>query len=325
MILPILGGAYLGWSLGANDASNVFGTAVTSRMVRFGTAAALCAGFVLVGAALQGTEGMHTLGGLTTQTSLTAGLTAIAAAVTVTIMTLLRLPISTSQAVVGAILGIGLMQGELNTAGLGKVVACWVGTPIGAALLALVLYPTAAWGFNRLRLGMYRQDVVLRYSLIAVGCYGAYALGANNVANVAALFLGAEGLTGRLEAWLGEGLALRALALLGALFIGLGVITFSRRVMDTVGKGIVPLDGFSSLVVVTAEAVTVHVYAMVGVPVSTSQAVIGAVIGVGLARGVRAFRLAPLRNVGLGWVLTPGIACAISAGLYFLVHLRYVG
>jgi inorganic phosphate transporter, PiT family len=325
MILPILGGAYLGWSLGANDASNVFGTAVTSRLVRFGTAAVLCAGFVLVGAVLQGSGGIHTLGGLTTQTALTAGLTAIAAAVTVTIMTLLKLPISTSQAVVGAILGVGLMQGDLNTGGLGKVVACWVGTPVGAALLAMILYPTGAWLFNRLKLGMYRQDALLRAGLIIVGCYGAYALGANNVANVASMFLGAEGLTAWLEGWLGEGLAMRALALLGGLFIGLGVLTFSRRVMDTVGKGIVKLDGFSSLVVVTAEAVTVHVYAMVGVPVSTSQAVIGAVLGVGVIRGIRSLRLAPLRNVALGWVLTPGVACAISAGLYFLIHLRYVG
>lgn len=319
MFLPVLGGAYLGWSLGANDASNVFGTAVTSRMLKFGTATALCCVFVILGAVLQGHAGTHTLGGLTVQTPLTIGLTAIAAAITVTVMTLVKLPISTSQAVVGSILGIGLMQGQLNLHGLEKVVLCWIGTPIGAMLLALVLYPSAAWLLNRLSLGIWRQDKVLRIALVIVGSYGAYALGANNVPNVSSMFLGSGMFDGETR-WGQLGAAG-----LGGLCISLGVITFSRRVMDTVGKGIVKLDAFSALIVVAAEAITVHLYAMVGVPVSTSQAVIGAVLGVGIIRGARAVRLGPLRNVAVGWVATPGLACVLSAGLYFVAHLRYVG
>ena len=313
MVLPILGGAYLGWSLGANDASNVFGTAVSSRMLRFRTAAVLCCVFVLVGALLEGHRGIETLGGLTSQTALTAGLTALAAALTVTMMTVLKLPISTSQAVVGAIIGVGLMQGEVNLGGLGKVVGCWIGTPIGAMLLAVLLYPSLGWVLNRLSLGMFRRDVILRVALIVVGSYGAYALGANNVANVSAMFVSA----GSMSPLLASGV--------GAICISLGILTFSRRVMDTVGKGVVRLDAFSALVVVSAEAITVHVYAVVGVPVSTSQAVIGAVLGVGLVRGLRSVRLGPLRNIGLGWVLTPIVAGGIAAVLYFAAHLRYTG
>jgi len=313
VVLPILGGAYLGWSLGANDASNIFGTAVSSKMLRFGTAAILCCVFLMIGAAAEGHRGIHTLEGLTTQTTLTAGLTALAAALTVTLMTLVKLPISTSQAVVGSIIGVGLMQGDVNLAGLEKVVACWVGTPIGAMLLATVLYPLGAFVLNRLQLGMYRQDSMLRAGLVVVGCYGAYALGANNVANVSSMFVGG-GLMEPLPA-----------ALLGGACICLGVVTFSRRVMDTVGKGVVKLDAYSALVVVAAEAITVHVYAMVGVPVSTSQAVIGAVLGVGLVRGARSVRLSSLRNIGLGWVITPAVAGCVSAALYFVAHLRYVG
>ena len=50
----------LGWALGANDASNVFGTAVASRMLRFWTAAILCAVFIFLGAILEGAQGMKT-------------------------------------------------------------------------------------------------------------------------------------------------------------------------------------------------------------------------------------------------------------------------
>ncbi|MCK5913764.1 MAG: inorganic phosphate transporter, partial [Desulfuromusa sp.] len=57
-------GMFLGWSLGANDASNVFGTAVGSRMLRFRTAAIMCCIFVILGAVFSGAGATHTLGKL---------------------------------------------------------------------------------------------------------------------------------------------------------------------------------------------------------------------------------------------------------------------
>ena len=61
----LLGGLYLGWALGANDASNVFGTAVGAKIISFRQAAVLCALALIAGAALQGEAGIHTLSGLT--------------------------------------------------------------------------------------------------------------------------------------------------------------------------------------------------------------------------------------------------------------------
>ena len=57
-------GLFLGWSLGANDAANVFGTAVGSRMIRFKTAALICSVFVVIGAVSSGAGASHTLGKL---------------------------------------------------------------------------------------------------------------------------------------------------------------------------------------------------------------------------------------------------------------------
>ncbi len=313
MLLPIVGGGYLGWSLGANDAANVFGTAVGSRMISFRTAAFLCSFFLLAGAILEGQRGIHTIGGLTALGVLVAGLAAIAAGVTITLMTLLKMPISASQAVVGAILGIGIMQHQLDLGGLQKVVLCWIGTPLGSMAVAVLLYPVLSRLYNWANLNIYRHDRFLRIGLVLVGSYGAYALGANNVANVGAFFLGSGVMTAS------------AAALAGGLSIALGVITFSRGVMGTVGHKLAHLDAFSSLVVILAEAVTVHFYAKVGVPVSTSQAVVGAVVGVGMVRGIRSLRIKPLLNVALGWLLTPAIGCLLAMVLYFLTHLRYVG
>ena len=94
-MFSLLGGAYLGWALGANDASNVFGTAVGAKIIKFRTAAVLCAVAVVVGAALQGGAGIHTLSGLAVQTTTTLVIVSVSAALTVTIMTFLNLPIST--------------------------------------------------------------------------------------------------------------------------------------------------------------------------------------------------------------------------------------
>ena len=311
-MISILGGIFLGWSLGANDASNVIGSAVESKMVRFRTAAVLASVFVLLGAILQGQSGIETLNGLTQTTLEQAVISSLAAAITVTLMTILGLPVSTSQAVIGAILGIGFLNRQLNVMGLGKVVACWFGTPLGGVVVAIAVYRLLAAVYNRLRINLFQSDALLRLSLIAAASYGAYSLGANNVANVTAVFVGA----GHLSQF--------AALSIGGLSIGFGILTFSKRVMATVGKKVVQLDSFSALVVLLAEAITVHFYTFVGVPVSTSQAVIGAILGVGIVKGINTVSWGTLKNIVTGWFLTPVVACLLAIAIHFLIHLKYI-
>ena len=106
VLIFLCSGLFLGWSLGANDAANVFGTAVGTRMVKFGTAAILCSLFVILGAVVSGAGASHTLGKLGAVNALPGSfMAAFSAGFTVLLMTRLRLPVSTSQAVVGAIIG----------------------------------------------------------------------------------------------------------------------------------------------------------------------------------------------------------------------------
>jgi PiT family inorganic phosphate transporter len=307
-MFSLLGGIFLGWSLGSNDAANVFGSAVSSKMLKFWTAAILASVFVLVGALLEGQAGIETLEGLTHLTLEQAVVSSVAAAITVTIMTILGLPVSTSQAAVGGILAIGFLNRQLNLAGLGKVVTCWFGTPVGGAIIAVIVYKGLGVFYNRVNLNLIQTDILLRLCLIGAGSYGAYALGANNVANVTAVFVGAGMLT------------VFSAVLVGGLSISLGILTFSRRVMNTVGSKLVKLDSFSALVVVLAEAITVHIYTFVGVPVSTSQAVVGAVLGVGIVKGINTIRRQTMINILLAWFLTPMVACFFALALDFGFH-----
>ena len=323
-----LGGIFLGWSLGANDSANVFGTAVSSKMVSYRIAIWLTAFFVILGAIFQGEAGIRTLSeelktkhpsseikALKQEENTPLQIAMIAsfsAAFTVTLMTILKIPVSTSQAVVGSIIGIGFMQNNINFHGLGKVVICWLGTPLGGALLSIIFYWIFRKFFRVWRPSMFIYDPTIRILLIIRGCYGAYALGANNVANVSAVFVG-SGM-----------LSVSQAAIFGSVSIAAGAISYSKAVMLTVGKGIVELDSFTAFICVLAHAVTVHIYAIIGVPVSTSQAIVGAVLGVGFIKGAQTINFKTLRNVFAGWTATPFIAGIFSATGYFISHLEYI-
>ena len=311
-MLSILGGLFLGWSLGANDTSNVFGTAVSAKMIRFWTAAVLAALFVVLGAVISGHAGIETLKGLTSMTLKQAVIISVAAALTVSIMTIFGLPVSTSQSVVGAIIGIGMLNRQLNFDGLEKVLVCWFTTPIGAALISIVLYYGISRIYNRLNINLFQSDAMIRLGLIVSGSYGAYTLGANNVANVTAIFVNA----GLLNVFYGT--------LIGGLSIAAGILTYSKPVMETVGKKLVRLDPFSALIVVLSLAATMHIYTVIGVPVSSSQAVIGCVLGIGMVKGVNTVNARTLRNILSGWFLTPVLSCICSLLIYFFSQLQFV-
>ena len=88
--------------------------------------------------------------------------------------------------------------------------------------------------------------------------------------------------------------------------------------MDTIAKKIVALDGFSAFVSEFSAAMTVHFFTQVGVPVSTSQAIVGGVIGIGLKKGVKTVRKRTLMEIGIGWLSTP-----LSSGLCAYILMRF--
>jgi PiT family inorganic phosphate transporter len=299
-------------------------------MVNYRLAIWLTALFVMLGAVCDGERGINTLSNElrkdTTFTSpgpqdqekadrkarRTAIVVSFSAALAVIFLTLMKLPISTSQAVVGAIAGVGILQHSLNTGSLLKIIICWLGTPVGGMLFTFIFYYLFRAVIRKLNMPVFVYDPVMSILLIITGCYGAYALGANNVANVSAIFVGHNMLT------------VREATVFGGITIAIGVLTYAKPVMMTVGKSIVKLDAFTALTCVFSQALTVHIYAIVGVPVSTTQAIIGAILGIGIIKGGQTINFRKLTQVGIGWLATPLIAALMSALLYFIANLRYL-
>ena len=222
-------GLFLGWSLGANDAANVFGTAVGARMIRFGTAAIICSVFVILGAVLGGAGAAHGLGKLGSLNALAGAFTAaLAAALTVFWMTRLNLPVSTTQAVVGSIVGWNWFSDSITDLGaLSKIVGTWIAAPILGAIFGAIVYTILARVITWAKVHLLRLDMYTRIGLVLAGAFGSYSLGANNIGNVMGVFVPSSPF---IDLEVGDFFtvtSIQQLFLLGSLAIAVGVITYS--------------------------------------------------------------------------------------------------
>jgi PiT family inorganic phosphate transporter len=160
-----------------------------------------------------------------------------------------------------------------------------------------------------------------------MGIFGSYSLGANNIANVVGVFLPVSPFE---ELIFFDGLHIspaQQLFFFGAVAICAGVITYSRRVMETVGDGIFKMSPIMALVAVWSHSVVLFLFSSQGleqlllkhglpslplVPVSSSQAIVGAVIGMGLLKGGKSIKWKIVGGIVGGWITTPLIAGAVS-------------
>ena len=333
-------GLFLGWSLGANDASNVFGTAVASQMIRFTTAAFICSIFIILGAVISGAGAAHGLGALGSLNTLPgAFMSALSAAATVFWMTKMGLPVSTTQAVVGAIIGWNFFSGSITDLGvLSKIMATWIACPLLGAFFGALLYKLMVIFVERGKFHLLSLDSYTRWGLILAGAFGSYFLGANNIGNVMGVFVSSSPFTDFEVGDLFTFTSVQQLFLVGGLAIGVGVFTYSKRVMMTVGNSLMPLNAQGAWVVVVAHSLVLFLFSSISleyflaskglptiplIPVSSSQAVVGAVIGIGLLqgkKGIRSVRWRVLGNIASGWVTTPIIAAVLCFFMLFVLQ-----
>lgn len=284
-------GLFLGWSLGANDASNVFGTAVGAKMIRFRTAAIYCSIFIILGAVISGAGASHTLGKLGSINALGgAFVVAFAAALSVYLMTLARFPVSTSQAIVGAIIGWNFFSGALTDVdSLTKIVSTWILCPVLSALFAIFFYKLIVFIIQSFKIHMFTLDRYTRNGLLLAGIFGSYSLGANNIANVMGVFIPVSPFSDISVFGLFNLSAAQQLFCFGGAAIAVGVLTYSKRVMATVGSGIMDLSPVAALVAVWSHSIVLFLFSSQGleaflrshglpsiplVPVSSSQAIL---------------------------------------------------
>jgi len=329
IFIYLLSGLFLGWSLGANDTGNIFGAAVETRMLKFKKAALIASIFITLGALLEGSGPSGTLGRLGSVDALGGAFTvALAAAITITVIVRLGIPVSTSQTIVGAIIGWNFFSGRLTDYGsLLTIASSWVFAFVLSAGIAALLFYLVKPLINRSRMHLVEQDMLIRYALIVVGAFGAYSLGANNIANVVGVFVPVSPFKDISVSGLFTVSGVQQLYLMGALSIVVGIYTYSHKVMRTVGKDLFHLSPITALIALLAEAIVLFLFASRGlynlllslhlptiplVPVSSTQVIVGAVVGIGLAKGGKNIRYNILGRISFAWIAAPVIAFLIS-------------
>jgi PiT family inorganic phosphate transporter len=338
LLFFLTSGLLLGWAFGANHLGNVFGAAIGTRMLSFYSAAFICSVFVILGAVISGAGPAQTLGKLGAVNTLAGSfMTALAAGMTMYGMTRAGLPVSSTQAIVGGIVGWNFFSATATDSGaLVKIAASWLAGPLLAAALAMGLYTLVKYVFLRSKLHLLRVDAYTRIGLIVAGAFGAYSLGANNIANVMGVFVNAVPFTN--VSVLGFQLSpAQQLFLLGGIAIAVGIYTYSRKVVNTVGADLLQMSPAAAWTVVMSHSIVLMLFASQGlesvlarlglptiplVPVSSSEVAVGAVLGIALLQGGAGMRWRVMGRIGIGWVLTPvvaGVLCFV--GLFFLQNV----
>lgn len=319
-VIAFLVAVFMGLNIGGNNAAAAMGAAYGARVRTKYQAVILIGIFSLIGAIFGGGEVIKTLGSgiLPSGTILLNGaIVAVGAAgITVFLANLLRIPISTSQAAVGSVVGIGLFYGssKLNLPLLGYIVSWWVVTPILAWLLAYIM---GKYLYTDILIWLADHSdseasikKLLNILLTISGCYVAYSAGANNAANAVGPFVGA----GLIDPFWG--------AMLAGISIGFGALLMGGRVLDTVGKEITELCIIRATFVEFIAAIIVHVASILGVPVSLGEIVAAGIIGIGCANsGMQLVKGEVVKKIIIAWFVSPLLAGALAFALMNLIQI----
>ena len=309
---------------GMNDAANSIATIVSTRVLSPKAAVAWAAFFNLVAAFGFGVGVAKTIGkGIVSPDILTLWfvLAVIAGAILWTYAcTHLGIPISVSHALVGGIIGAGLIKGgypALLLNGIIKIAAFIVLSPLAGMLLGILFSIIVAWIFRRWSPS--RVDRLFRAGQLVSSALFSLGHGANDAQKTMGIIVMVLVAAGWQETF-----AVPLWVILSChVAIALGTLLGGWRVVHTLGirvTKLLPVGGFCAE---AAAAASIIANSLVGIPVSTTHTITGGIIGVGAIRRLSAVKWGVAGNIMLAWVLTiPG--AALLAALAYLI-LRTLG
>jgi PiT family inorganic phosphate transporter len=191
-------------------------------------------------------------------------------------------------------------------------------------LIIKFYFSTKKTGANLSQEQLYNNvEEIFRKLQILTSCYVAFALGANDVAN--AIGPMAAALSVDLEKRVSAEVEVPLyLLLIGGLGIAIGMGTWGFKVIKTIGTKITHLTNTRGFTIDFGAATSVLLASKLGMPVSTTHAVVGAVIGVGLARGLEAIDLSIIKKIVVTWIITVPVAALTAGGLFLFFASVFV-
>ena len=308
---------------GLHDAANSIATIVSTRVLSPRYAVAWAAFFNFIAFLVFGLNVAATIGSGLIDPGVIGDRVIFAAlmgAIVWNVVTwLYGIPSSSSHALIGGLVGAGVAAGGLNAvkwSGLQKTVVAIVASPATGFLLALVLVLVVSWLF--LKSTPFKTDKLFRG--LQFMSASAYSLGhggndAQKTMGIIAALLFAHGMSGptfHVPFWVV--LSCQFAMAFGTLFGG-------WRIVQTMGSRITRLTPVQGVCAETAGAITLFMATHMGIPVSTTHTITGAIVGVGAARRVSAVRWNVAQGIFVAWVITMPAAALIALGSFYLAPI----
>ena len=305
---------------GLHDAANSIATIVSTRVLKPQYAVFWAAFFNFIAFMFFGLHVAKTVGsGIVSPNLVDDALIfgALMGAITWNVLTwLLGIPSSSSHALIGGIVGAGLAKAGSQAiiwSGLNKTISAIVLSPFTGFLLALVLVLVVTWLFVRKTPAavdsFFRVMQFLSASLYSLGHGGN---DAQKTMGIIAVLLYSHGATG------GEFHVPFWVVIACQVAMGLGTLFGGWRIVHTMGSKITRLTPMQGFCAETAGALTLFGATWLGIPVSTTHTITGAIVGVGAARRVSAVRWNIARSIVVAWVITMPMAALIAAVFYWV-------
>ncbi|MEP6942257.1 MAG: inorganic phosphate transporter [Betaproteobacteria bacterium] len=307
---------------GLHDAANSIATVVATRVLRPHTAVVWAAFFNFVAFAVFGLHVANTVGTGIVQPGLVDGAVifgALTGAIVWNVFTWwLGIPSSSSHALIGGLVGAGIAKAGLGAilfGGLSITALGIVFSPLLGFVLAQLLVVIVSWA-NR-RATPYAVD--RRFRILQLISASMYSLGhggndAQKTMGIIAVLLYSQGLLGgdfHVPFWV---------VLSCQVAMGLGTLFGGWRIVHTMGSRITHLKPIQGFCAETGGAITLFLATALGVPVSTTHTITGAIVGVGAARRTAAVRWNVAQRIVLAWVITLPAAALVAAGAYQLTR-----
>ena len=303
---------------GRNDAANSIATIVSTRVLAPRYAVAWAAFFNFIAFLVFGLHVASTVGrGIIAPGAISDQVIfgALAGAISWNLAAgYLGIPTSSSHALIGA----GVAHAGLRAivwSGVGKTAVAIVLSPVTGLVIALVLVLAVSWAFVKAAPaqvdGIFRKVQFVSASLYSLGHGGN---DEQKTMGIIAALLAAHGrLPGAFHIPLWVVITCNGAMALGTLFGG-------WKIVRTMGSRITRLTPMQGVCAETAGSITLFMATSMGVPVSTTQTITGAIVGVGAARRTSAVRWGVAKDILIAWVITMPAAAAVGAVFYVLAQ-----
>jgi len=308
---------------GLHDAANSIATIVSTRVLRPQYAVLWAAFFNFIAFLFFGLHVAETVGkGIVNADIVDAQVIfgALMGAISWNVITwVLGIPSSSSHALIGGLLGAAITKAGLKTVvweGVVKTALAIIGSPALGLVLAMLLVLATAWTFRRYT-PLAADSAFRRFQFISASFYslGHGANDAQKTMGIIAVLLYSQGkLGGAFHVPLWVVLACQAA-------MGIGTLLGGWRIVHTMGSRITRLTPQQGFCAETGGALTLFGATWLGIPVSTTHTITGAIVGVGAARRMSAVRWNIASSIVVAWVVTLPAAGLIAAAFYALAKL----